>query len=171
MNNLAALIHVSTAYANCNQSTIKEQFYTPALSGDNAIKLTECLDEAILDRITPDLIRQFPNTYTFTKCLAENLVQQYAGDLPVVVFRPAIVIPTYREPVPGWIDNMYGPTGIIVGVGAGLLRVVQIVKENRAEIVPVDYCVNSLLATAWDVSMHKYEYILHQNCSHLIIYF
>lgn len=68
-----------------------------------------------------------------------------------------LVIPTYKEPVAGWIDNMYGPTGIIVGVAAGLLRVLHIHKENNAEIVPVDLCVNSLLACAWDVASNSYE--------------
>ena len=77
--------------------------------------------------------------------------------MPIAIFRPAIVIPTCKEPVAGWIDNMYGPTGIIVGVAAGLLRVLHIHKENNAEVVPVDFCVNSMLACAWDVSKTSYE--------------
>lgn len=77
--------------------------------------------------------------------------------LPVAVFRPAIVIPTYKEPLRGWIDNMYGPTGIVVGVAAGLLRVLYICKDNRAEIVPVDMCVNSLIATAYDIGTNTYD--------------
>lgn len=52
----------------------------------------------------------------------------------------------------GWIDNMYGPTGIVVGVGSGLLRVLYAVETNNAELVPVDMCVNALLASAWDVA-------------------
>lgn len=52
---------------------------------------------------------------------------------------------------------MYGATGIIVGVGVGLLRVLQIEKKNYAEIVPVDMCCNSLLCSAWDVATNQYE--------------
>lgn len=52
---------------------------------------------------------------------------------------------------------MYGPTGITVGVGAGLLRVLHIKKHSPAEIVPVDMCVNSLLASAWDVANNTYD--------------
>lgn len=77
--------------------------------------------------------------------------------LPVTIFRPAIVIPTYLEPISGWIDNMYGPTGIIVGVGSGLLRVFHVCPENFAELVPVDMCVNALLASAWDVHQVTYN--------------
>lgn len=52
---------------------------------------------------------------------------------------------------------MYGATGIIVGCGVGLLRVLQIEQENHAEIVPVDMCCNSLLCSAWDVATNQYE--------------
>lgn len=119
------------------------------------------------------LIGDWPNTYTFTKSLAEDLVKtmckrddetsekicnnnnindKHDEMIPVTIFRPAIVIPTYKEPVCGWIDNMYGPTGIVVGVGAGLLRVLYGKKDNLAELVPVDMCVNGILASAWDIS-------------------
>ena len=103
------------------------------------------------------LLQDWPNTYTYTKSLAEDLVKSHSKGLPVAVFRPAIVIPTYKEPLQGWIDNMYGPTGIVLGVGAGLLRVLYIHKENRAEIVPVDLCVNSLIASAYDVGTKIYD--------------
>jgi alcohol-forming fatty acyl-CoA reductase len=52
---------------------------------------------------------------------------------------------------------MYGPTGIIVGVAAGLLRVLHITAENTAELVPVDYCVNSLLTSAFDIAQNTYN--------------
>lgn len=102
-------------------------------------------------------MQDWPNTYTFTKALAEDLVKSHSKGLPLAIFRPAIVIPTYKEPIEGWIDNMYGPTGIVIGVAAGLLRVLHIEKENNAEIVPVDLCVNSLIASAYDIGMNSYE--------------
>lgn len=52
---------------------------------------------------------------------------------------------------------MYGPTGIVVGVGTGLLRVLYAQETINANIVPADMCVNSLLASAWDVSQQHYE--------------
>lgn len=52
---------------------------------------------------------------------------------------------------------MYGPTGIIIGVAAGLLRVLLIKADNYAELVPVDYCVNSLIASAYDIGVNSYE--------------
>lgn len=103
------------------------------------------------------LIKEWPNTYTYTKALAEDIIRTHSKGVPIAVFRPAIVIPTYKEPLRGWIDNMYGPTGIIVGVAAGLLRVIQIKKENNAEIVPVDLCVNAMIASGFDVGTNTHE--------------
>lgn len=87
---IQAFIHVSTAYANCNRHQIDEKFYKVALTGENSLKLAECLDEKTLDAITPEIIKDWPNTYTFTKCLAEDLVRTQSKGLPVAVFRPAI---------------------------------------------------------------------------------
>ncbi|KAM7359762.1 waterproof isoform 1-T2 [Cochliomyia hominivorax] len=154
---LKAVVHVSTAFAHCNRSYIQEKFYNSPLSGDNACKLGECLDEQTLHTLTPTLIKGYPNTYTFTKVLAEDIVQNYAGNLPVTIFRPGIVITTYREPITGWIDNMYGPCGIIVGVGSGVLRVFWGNMDNKAHLVPVDLCVNALLASAWDIARNTYD--------------
>lgn len=47
---------------------------------------------------------------------------------------------------------MYGPTGMLIGVAAGLIRIFHVHKDNNAELVPVDMCVNSLLAAAWDIA-------------------
>lgn len=60
-----------------------------------------------------------------------------------------LVIATYNEPIRGWTDNIYGPTGVIVGVGTGVLRVINIDKEAVANMVPVDLVVNALIVTAW----------------------
>lgn len=69
---------------------IQERFYSGTMSGENAFKLSECLDEHTLNTLTPTIIKGYPNTYTFTKVLAENVVQQSAQNLPVTIFRPGI---------------------------------------------------------------------------------
>lgn len=37
-----------------------------------------------------------------TKQCSENLVSHEAHRLPAGIFRPPVVLPTYKEPVPGW---------------------------------------------------------------------
>lgn len=52
----------------------------------------------------------------FTKSLAEALVVEAREKhkLPVIIFRPSIVTCTWREPVPGYIDNLNGPSMSII---------------------------------------------------------
>ena len=42
------------------------------------------------------------------QALAESLLAQEAGELPVAVMRPSIVSASWREPYPGWVDNFNG---------------------------------------------------------------
>lgn len=54
---------------------------------------------------------QCPNTYAYTKAFAEQLLIQEHGQIPVAIVRPTIVTAAMKEPFPGWIDNLNGPTG------------------------------------------------------------
>ncbi len=69
-----------------------------------------------LATITPSLLDGRPNTYTFTKSLAENVLANEGQGLPIAVFRPSIVGGAYQEPYPGWIDVIHGASGIFVAV-------------------------------------------------------
>lgn len=84
--------------------------------------------------------------------MAEDVVRQMSVGLPVGMFRPGIVISTYREPTRGWIDNFYGPTGVIAGAGTGVIRTLRCDPNCDANMVPVDMCVNGIIASAWDVN-------------------
>lgn len=51
----------------------------------------------------------------------------------------------------GWINNLYGPNGVVAGVCKGILRTLHCDNNINANIVPADMCVNSLICSAWDV--------------------
>lgn len=59
------------------------------------------------------------------------------------------VISTAEEPIPGWINNTYGPTGIVAAAGLGLMRTLHCDKNCKADVVPCDYVINALIASAW----------------------
>lgn len=46
---------------------------------------------------------------------------------------------------------MYGPTGVCAGAGTGVLRTLHCDSSVNANIIPVDMCVNSLIAASWEV--------------------
>ncbi|XP_057664834.1 fatty acyl-CoA reductase wat-like [Diorhabda carinulata] len=152
---LRAFVHISTAYSNCVQSTIEEKFYDPPIMADKLITLVDCLDDNQLDAITKSLLGDFPNTYAFTKCIAEDILRTEGKKLPIALYRPSIVIATLKEPVAGWINNVYGATGVLIGVAIGLLRTLRGNPKNYADMVPADYVINGVLASAWDVACIK----------------
>lgn len=55
----------------------------------------------------------------------------------------------------GWIDNLYGATGVLVGACLGVMRSLQADPNVIAEMVPADYVINTTLAAAWDVATVK----------------
>jgi len=149
IKNLAVLVHVSTAYANCNLSTVEEDFYPPPVDPLSMLELCKWMDADLLNEITPKLLGDRPNTYTYTKALAEHLIYQQTGKLPVAVVRPSIVACSFNEPMPGWIDNVNGPTGLILAVGKGILRTMYNNSSAIADIIPVDMVINLIIAAAW----------------------
>uniref|UniRef100_A0A336MZZ9 Fatty acyl-CoA reductase n=1 Tax=Culicoides sonorensis TaxID=179676 RepID=A0A336MZZ9_CULSO len=155
MNALDALVHVSTAYCNCDRSEVAEVIYSPPYCPDDIIALINWLPEDMLDKITPSLIGKRPNTYTFTKALAEHMLQKEAGNLPVAVVRPSIVLSSLKEPLVGWVDNWNGPTGIVSAVGKGLFRTIMCKENVIADLVPVDIVINLMITAAWKTAMSK----------------
>nr|XP_050868792.1 fatty acyl-CoA reductase wat-like isoform X2 [Vespula vulgaris] len=171
MMKLKTFVHVSTAFANCTHDLIGEKFYDSNLDAEQFIDLMNSLNEKLLDDITPQLIGTYPNTYVFTKSMAEIVVKKHVDSIPIGIFRPAIVVPTYREPVPGWIDNLYGPVGITISVLMGLMRVYYCDGSIKANLVPADLTVNGLIVSAWDIANNRrskedfpiYNYVSNDN--------
>jgi fatty acyl-CoA reductase len=59
------------------------------------------------------------------------------------------VTPAFKDPVAGWVDNLNGPIGLLVGGGKGVIRSMHCKGENEAQVVPVDMAINGLIAIAW----------------------
>ncbi|KAE9538171.1 hypothetical protein AGLY_006143 [Aphis glycines] len=64
---------------------------------------------------------------------------------------------THLEPYPGWLDTINGPSGIVTGVTAGLLRTIYLDSNKITDIIPVDYTVNALISVMWD-TVNSYQH-------------
>lgn len=73
----------------------------------------------------------------------------------IIFVKKCTVIATYKEPVRGWIDNVYGPIGLIVGAGIGIIHTYLCNTELTTDMVPVDLVVNSLICAIKDTATHK----------------
>ncbi|XP_069018729.1 fatty acyl-CoA reductase 1 isoform X2 [Embiotoca jacksoni] len=168
MKHLEIFLHVSTAYANCNRELIEEVVYQPPVDYRKLIDTLDWMDDGLVTAMTPRLIGEHPNTYTFTKSLTEYLVQQEAGDLNVAIVRPSIVGASWKEPFPGWIDNFNGPSGIFIAAGKGILRTMRASNDAVADLVPVDVVINATLAAAWysgSQTLNRPKNLLVYNCT------
>eukprot|EP00075_Anas_platyrhynchos_P024184 XP_027313437.1 fatty acyl-CoA reductase 2 isoform X3 [Anas platyrhynchos] len=123
------------------------------------------LDESIIQDITPKLLGDWPNTYTYTKALSEYLIQQEKGNLNIAIIRPSIVGASWHEPFPGWIDSFNGTSGIFVAAGKGILRTVIANNEAVADMIPVDVVINLTLAAGWYTAVHRPKNMLVYNCT------
>jgi alcohol-forming fatty acyl-CoA reductase len=73
--------------------------------------------------------------------------------------RFSTVIPAFEEPLPGWVDSLNGPIGVMVGGGKGVIRSMLCDGTLNAEVIPVDIAINGLIAIAWKVATMKNKYI------------
>ncbi|KAJ8706359.1 hypothetical protein PYW08_010985 [Mythimna loreyi] len=149
IRDLLVLVHVSTSYANTNRDPIEEVLYPPLADWRDTLKICETIDEHTLRELTPKYLGEMPNTYTFTKQLAEHVVYEYKGRVPVIIVRPSIVICSVEEPFPGWVENFNGPVGLFVACGKGIMRTLHIKPDIVCDFMPVDFCVKNIIASAW----------------------
>ncbi|XP_015788751.1 putative fatty acyl-CoA reductase CG5065 [Tetranychus urticae] len=165
LNKLMALVHVSTAYANCNRFEIDEAFYESPIKPQQVVDAMEWMSDDIINEITPKLVGDRPNTYTYTKALAETLLTQECGSLPVAIVRPSIVTAAAREPCAGWVDNMNGPTGLVLASSKGILRTMLIDSKATADLIPVDTVINLMITVAWYTATRQQNNIMIYNCT------
>ncbi|KAF5280111.1 hypothetical protein FQA39_LY18145 [Lamprigera yunnana] len=164
MTQLEALVHVSTAYCNCDRAKVEEKVYPSTVGPEQIASVVEALEENLVDTLTPKLVGNRPNTYTFTKALAESWLKENRGDLPLVIVRPSIVISSIHGPLKGWVDNWNGPTGIIAAAGKGLFRTMLCDPKKKADLVPVDMVINLMIVSAWKIGTQKSKELPIYNC-------
>ncbi|XP_058053368.1 putative fatty acyl-CoA reductase CG5065 [Anopheles bellator] len=147
--NIRAVVHVSTAYSNPENQYVEEKLYPPKYDWKKLVQAVDRYDADTLDTLMPKLSHNSPNTYTYTKGLAEHVCKDYCNVLPLAIVRPSVVLFTIDEPMSGWVDNFNGPTGLLVSAGMGLTRTGYLRQKNRINIIPVDVVVKNIILAAW----------------------
>lgn len=79
----------------------------------------------------------WPNTYTFTKSLAESLVAKYGAGLPIAIVRPAIVETSVAKPFRGWNEGINTSASLSYLLGTSF-RQLPSNERKRLDIIPVD---------------------------------
>lgn len=145
---LLCFVHVSTAYSNCQLRQIDERIYPMELPSD-PMKVV----------VTKGMIDNRPNTYTYTKAMAENVASRYANRVNVVIVRPSIVMSALKEPDEGWVDTINGPVGLSVLGALGVLQKIKVNSEVVFDLIPVDIVTNALVSIAWASTEKKADFL------------
>lgn len=153
---LKRLVDVSTAYVTPHPGpgTLRVEEKLVELPFD-AEKVYETITAGLADEKALLASTGHPNTYTFTKCLAEVLLAARRGDTPLTLVRPSVVSACRRHPFPGWIDSHAAYAAFISLLGAGHLRVVRIDPAAVVDVVPCDDVADRIISCAFEPALQK----------------
>ncbi|XP_045769951.1 putative fatty acyl-CoA reductase CG8306 [Maniola jurtina] len=155
IKDLKVMVHVSSAYVNSYLTEAHEKVYEAPAEVESVINMAQKLTDQALNDIERTLLKTHPNTYTFTKHLAEHEVKNCADLFPCTIVRPTMIVASWKEPVPGWTCSKVGPQGFLMGAAKGVVRRLPLAKDNIADYIPVDVVVNQLLVAGWNAATEK----------------
>ena len=133
---LAHFLGVSTAYVQPHRAGPLPQALLPLPMPAEA--LLQSLAAGTLGEARALALCGHPNTYTFTKCLAEHLLLARRRRVPVTLLRPSIISVAQHFPHPGWIDSSAALAAFFMCFASGYLRVIAGDRQTRLDVVPVD---------------------------------
>jgi long-chain acyl-CoA synthetase len=172
----AGLVHISTAYV-CgrtdgsfvqeeripNYSPNGKEFF-PEIEYEEALRQVQ--EDPKLKRDWYQLAKDraqrwnWPNGYTYTKSLAESLIQNRAGKLPFTFLRPAIVESSLEFPFPGWNEGAETCTPISYLAGTWL-RHFTARKNYTLDLIPVDEVCKALTVAGAAVMSGEHRPVYH----------
>ncbi|CAL1290501.1 unnamed protein product [Larinioides sclopetarius] len=152
MRKFEVLVYTSTAYSNCNHLNfpLKEQVYRLPFHAGKFLDALKNGDNEKLRELVVHCKPDWPNLYSFSKCLAENVIMDTASDLPVAIVRPSIVFSTWKHPIP---------------IGKGFIKVVNADSNCKLNFVPADIVANAHVLAAWCVGTKRCTSPLIANCT------
>jgi long-chain acyl-CoA synthetase len=100
----------------------------------------------------------WPNTYTYTKSLAESLIAIRGKDLPIAVVRPSIVETSTHDPFQGWNEgvNTSAPISYLLGT---FFRQMPSNSKKCLDIIPVDLVCRGMVLIAAALIKRRHEVI------------
>ncbi|KAM6595276.1 hypothetical protein CsatA_005800 [Cannabis sativa] len=141
---LKKLLHLSTAYVSGERDgivpekafefgeTLKKTFTKLDFEIEHELathKLSQLRENEASEATINATMREFgieranhfgwPNTYVFTKAMGEMCLEQFKEDVYTVILRPTMILSTYKEPFPGWIEGLRTIDIIIASIGKG----------------------------------------------------
>lgn len=132
------------------ESPMLEKRYDPPADPHSILKLINSIPAEQIDSTTKVILKDCPNSYTFSKALAEDLMIEASNELPVLVVRATGIYGAFAEPLEGWVDNLEGPQAYGCAIGRGVVRYSLAEPKNKIDMMPVDMVANVLFVNTWN---------------------
>jgi long-chain acyl-CoA synthetase len=111
-------------------------------------RLREAVREALVEEGMARADRWgWPNTYTFTKSLAESLLSRRLPRARFAIARPSIVESAHEFPFPGWNESFNGTAPLAYVMGTWF-RAVPAKPDAPFDVVPVDFVCRAMATIA-----------------------
>lgn len=151
---LEHMVAVSTAYVTPHpgdDTTVPERLVPMHQNPERIYR--EILEGRLSER---QLLRStgHPNTYTLTKCIAEHLLMQRRGQLPVTILRPSVISASLQHPRPGWIDSYAAFAGFVCLIATGRLNAVVGHRQARLDVIPCDKVADAVVDAGFEHRRH-----------------
>ncbi|XP_033219998.1 fatty acyl-CoA reductase 1-like [Belonocnema kinseyi] len=85
------------------------------------------------------------NLFRYRGQISETILNEKVPDVPLAIVRFPIIGPVCKEPMPGYVEILKGPTALMVGAGYAFGH-----SDCQAELIPADLAGNTLIAAAWE---------------------
>lgn len=154
---------VDSAEARAEDPEVTEELKNQAFEKEHAAK--ELSGQALENQVRKNRVRWlknyltdlgrkranelgWPNTYTYTKSLAESLIARHGTGLPIAIVRPAIVETSVAKPFRGWNEGINTSATLSYLLGTAF-RQLPSNERKRLDIIPVDaVCAGMTLIAA-----------------------
>lgn len=108
----------------------------------------------------------FPNNYTYTKLLAEVILDEWVRSvhtpkISLSIVRPTVICSAESYPYPGFVSSEDGFCAILSMYGRGLLRRFPFTEGIKLDIVPVDKVANTALLAGLIEHDSSNKYVMH----------
>ncbi len=102
----------------------------------------------------------WPNTYTYTKSMAERLLASRADKLRFSVLRPSIVESSLEFPFPGWNESFNGSAPLAYVMGTWF-RMVPAKPDAPFDVIPVDLVCKAMTIAAAALAVDRHRPVYH----------
>jgi nucleoside-diphosphate-sugar epimerase len=144
-NQVKQFIHISTAYVAEHGKIAKEKFINLKVLGN----ITDVYAKIKKNDITfADILTKkfFPNTYCFTKCLAEKCIEREIKKKKIIfsIIRPSIITNSESIPSPGWFKGYSAAIGLHKLIHLNVLNILIVNKNTILDYIPVDHVAKQI---------------------------